>query len=76
MAIELPAPVQAYKLPDGTFVESAEAYAAHLAEGDSAARANAYVEANKADFARGQDTRAFNLIKKFLNWEAGKALAA
>lgn len=74
MSIQLPAPVAAYQLPDGTFVGSAEEYAARCADGNSSARAKAYVEANRAAFARGQDTRAFNQIKEFLNWEAGQAL--
>lgn len=67
----MPAPVAAYQLPDGTFVASAEEYAAKMSEATADARAKAYTEANKEKFSKGQETRAYNVVKAFIMWEAG-----
>ena len=72
MSIQIPEPVAAYQLPDGTFVSSPEEYAARLAEGEAEVVAKAYAVANKGTFQRGQFTRSMNVVKNFLMWKAGQ----
>jgi len=68
---DLPAPVQAYQLPNGEFVTTPEDYFAKMYEAEAELEAGAYVFANAGEFARGQDTRAFNTIKGYAAWRAG-----
>lgn len=72
----MPSPIAAYQLPDGTLVTSAEEYAARMSQSQATTRAQAYVTAKKAEFAKGQETRSFNIIKEFLMWEAGQQAVA
>jgi len=72
MSINIPEPVAAYQLPDGTFVSSPEEYAARLAEGEAKVISKAYAVANKSRFQRGQFTRAKNVVCDFLMWKAGQ----
>ena len=71
VSLELPAPVQAYRLPNGEFVTTPEEYYMRIYENDAEFEAGAFVLANAQEFSRGQDTRAFNTIKWFVSWRAG-----
>ena len=71
ISLELPAPVQAYRLPNGEFVTTPEEYYMRIYESDAEFEAGAFVLANSQEFSRGQDTRAFNTIKWFVSWRAG-----
>lgn len=68
--INIPEPVQAYQLPNGSFVTTKEEYVAKMFEAEAEEEAGVFVFSNRDGFARGQDTRAFNLIKEFISWKS------
>ena len=70
MSFDIPAPVQVYQLPDGSFAKSQEEYLAKMYEAEAAVEAGAFIHSNPGKFGRGQDTRAFNQVVAFLSWKA------
>lgn len=64
----------AYSAPDGSLHPTVEQAAAHGAQGMAEAEADEFVASQV--FARGQATRAKNLIVQYLKWKAGKEAAA
>jgi len=70
MNIQIPEPVQGYQLPDGSLVYSKEAYVAAMMQDAAERMAGAYIHLSGEAFGRGQATKTFNSIAKFLVWQA------
>lgn len=71
-----PTPVQAYQLPDGSFVGSIQEYVEKMYEVEATKMAEAYVTERGADLTAGQKTRTKNVVKAFCLYQAAKRAEA